>query len=371
MRIALLTRNFARTAGGAESYAVSVAQALAQKHEVHVFCQETDRPVPQATYHLVWRPFRRPRWLNQIYYAWATRWHTRNGFDVVHSHEHVFHGDVATLDVEPGGKGIWGQRKGWRKALRWLAVLTSPRRLTYVWLEAARMRLQPKRQLVFASAMLQADFERHYPGIRPISHVIPPGVTVPAAPLNRQSCRRDLGWLETEQRVLFVANDYARKGLDALLGALALWPHSVVLTVVGQTRQLAHYQAQAQRLGLAGRVQFLGPRDDVNRLMAASDVLVHPTLEDSFGMVVLEAMAAGLPVVVSQAPFCGLSAELTDQVDAWLLDDPKDASAIAQAVDTLLKDPEARARLSRGGLRQAQGRTWAEAALKYEKIFSP
>ena len=167
-----------------------------------------------------------------------------------------------------------------------------------------------------------------------------------------------------------MANDYARKGLDALLGALALWPHSVVLTVVGQTRQLAHYQAQAQRLGLTGRVQFLGPRDDVNRLMAASDVLVHPTLEDSFGMVVLEAMAHGLPVVVSAAPYCGLSAELLHGRDALMLSDPKDAPTMARLVQDVLDQAGLRARLVEGGFEQARRRSWADAALKYEKIFS-
>ena len=370
MRIALLTRNFSRTAGGAESYAVAIADELSRRHEVHVFCQESDQPVQAAHYHRIWRPFRRPRWLNQLYYALATRWHTRSGFDVVHSHEHVFHGHVQTLHVQPVAKGIWGQRKGWRKALRWLSVLTSPRRATYVWLEASRMRNMPRRHLVFASALLQADFDRFYPGIAPISHVIPPGVTVPSEPPDRRACRQALGWAQAERRLLFVANDYARKGLDAALSALALLPPHILLTVVGHPGQKAHYQALAARLGLAERVTFLGSREDIVHLMAASDVLVHPTLEDSFGMVVLEAMALGLPVVVSAAPYCGLSAELTDQTDACLLTDPKDPEAIAQGIQTVLDDPSLRARLAAGGQRQAQRRSWSDAALKYDKIFS-
>ena len=117
MRIALLTRNFSRTAGGAESYAIAVAQEMSVRHEVHVFYQESDQPVVGVTYHLVWRPFKRPRWLNQIAYALITWWLTRKGFDVVHSHEHVIHGNVQTLHVQPVSKGIWGDRKGWRKAI--------------------------------------------------------------------------------------------------------------------------------------------------------------------------------------------------------------------------------------------------------------
>ena len=112
MRIALLTRNFSRTAGGAESYAIAIAQALSQRHEIHVFCQETDHPVHPAHYHLVWRPCKRPRWVNQIYYALSTWWHTRTGFDRVHSHEHVFHGQVQTLHVQPVSKGVSGNQIG-------------------------------------------------------------------------------------------------------------------------------------------------------------------------------------------------------------------------------------------------------------------
>ncbi len=370
MRIALLTRNFSRTAGGAESYAVAVAEELSRRHDVHVFCQETDQPVKAAAYRMVWRPFKRPRWLNQIYYALVTRWHTRGGFDVVHSHEHVFHGQVQTLHVQPVAKGIWGQRQGWRKVLRWLSVLISPRRISYWWLESSRMRIVPARQLVFASALLQAEFERFYPGIAPISHVIPPGVTLPARAPDRGGCRQALGWAPNDVRLLFVANDYARKGLDALLDAMVRLPSHIRLSVVGHTRQLSQYQALSSRLGLSERVSFLGPRADVATLMAASDVLVHPTLEDSFGMVVLEAMAQGLPVVVSAPPFCGLSAELTDQIDACLLVDPKDAEAMALSVLNVLANPDLRSRLIKGGWRQAQGRSWTDAALKYEKIFS-
>jgi glycosyltransferase involved in cell wall biosynthesis len=370
MRIALLTRNFSRTAGGAESYAIAIAAELAQRHELHVFCQETDQPVAGATYHLIWRPCRRPRWVNVIFYAVATWWHTRAGFDVVHSHEHVFHGQVQTLHVQPVAKGIWGARTGWRKVVRWLSVLTSPRRLTYCWLEWARMRIQPGRQLVFASSPLMADFEHFYPGIEPISHTIAPGVARPEPPLERAACRQALGWAQTQTRLLFVANDYARKGLDALLSALQLLPAQVVLTVVGQTRQLSQFQALVDRLGLRDRVQFLGPRHDIDTLMAASDVLVHPTLEDSFGMVVLEAMAHGLPVVVSAAPYCGLSAELLHGRDALMLSDPKDAPTMARLVQDVLDHAGLRARLVEGGFEQARRRSWADAALKYEKIFS-
>jgi UDP-glucose:(heptosyl)LPS alpha-1,3-glucosyltransferase len=369
MRIALLTRNFSRTAGGAESYAIAIAKQLAMRHEVHVFCQETDDPVPKAICHRVWRPFKRPRWLNQIVYAWATWWMTRKGFDVVHSHEHVFHGDIQTLHVQPVAKGIWGQRTGWRRLLRTLSVWTSPRRLTYLWLEAARMKPQKGRHLVFASHDLLQQFLRYYPDIAPRSVVIEPGVELPTQAPAVASIKAQLGWDSDRTWWLFVANDYHRKGLDALLHAMTELPPEHQLVVVGQTRQLGAYQTMVQKLGLQGRVHFWGPRNDIAELMCAADALVHPTLEDSFGMVVLEAMAQGLPVLVSASPYCGLSAHLTHLSDAWLLNNPKDAPALANAMQALWSDPTLRQSLINGGHQQAQGRTWHEAALKYEKLL--
>ena len=370
MRIALLTRNFSRLAGGAESYAIAVAAELGQHHEVHVFCQHTDHPISNVTYRHVMRPCQRPRWVNQIFYAFSTWWQTRKGFDVVHSHEHVFHGQVQTLHVQPVAKGIWGQRRGWRKALRALALVTSPRRLTYWWLERARMKPMPGRTLVFASPMLMHDFIPYYPDIESCSTVITPGVREASSISTRESKRLDMGWDDGRQWLLFVANDYARKGLDALLKAMTLWPSTVQVAVVGQSRQRAEYEHLSAELGVISRLHFLGPRADVPELMAAADALVHPTLEDSFGMVVLEAMACGLPVVVSPAPFCGLSAELTHLDQAWVLQDPRNPDELANAVNKVLSDPALRQGLIQAGQAESRRRSWAEAAAKYDKIFT-
>ena len=75
-------------------------------------------------------------------------------------------------------------------------------------------------------------------------------------------------------------------------------------------------------------------------------------------------------VVVSAAPHCGLSAELTHLQDAWLLSDPKDNEGLAQAMQAILTQTELRSHLTQGGRAQALGRTWAQAALKYETIMT-
>jgi hypothetical protein len=101
VKIAVLHRTFRRDAGGAEAYAVAIALAMSESHDVHVFAQEMDNSLNAVTYHPIPLFFKRPRWLNQLWFALATWWLTRRGFDVVHSHENTWHGQVQTVHVVP------------------------------------------------------------------------------------------------------------------------------------------------------------------------------------------------------------------------------------------------------------------------------
>jgi UDP-glucose:(heptosyl)LPS alpha-1,3-glucosyltransferase len=86
-------------------------------------------------------------------------------------------------------------------------------------------------------------------------------------------------------------------------------------------------------------------------------------------MVVLEAMAHGLPVVASGPAHCGISAMLQDGQDALLLNDPRDDRGLAAVVSRVLDDPVLAAKLSMQGRRFAQGHTWKDAARRYERLY--
>ncbi|MEY2861255.1 MAG: hypothetical protein RL392_1713, partial [Pseudomonadota bacterium] len=101
MRIAVLSRNFASTGGGAERYSIAVVERLAEKHEVHVFTQNIEHNFSGVVYHRITTPMQRPRWVNQLYFAFSTWRATRKGFDIVHSHENTWHGNVQTVHVLP------------------------------------------------------------------------------------------------------------------------------------------------------------------------------------------------------------------------------------------------------------------------------
>ena len=369
LRVAVLTRVFSTAGGGAETYSIRLVEQLAARHEVHVFAQRVDHDWPGVTYHRVSSPLPKPRWINQLWFAWKTAQATRNGFDVVHSHENTWHGDVQTIHVKPGRGNLLGGRTGWRKVAAWLKIALSPRLIVNLWLEAARFRQDAGRHVVLASEALRAQVLAAYPQAASMMSVITPGVVLPAAAPSRGEARRLLGLPQSGVLLLFIGNDYARKGLDTLLAAMQGLPEGTGLMVVGNPDSIPAYKERARSLGLSERVHFLGAMKDVDLAYRAATMLVHPTLDDTFAMVVLEAMSHGLPVVVSGPAWCGISALLRSGRDALLLDEPKDERKLAAAITRLLTDSRLAAELSAQGHVFAQAHSWEEAARRYEALY--
>ena len=368
LRIAVLNRHFGYRFGGAERYAAAIAESLSERHEVHVFSQEIEHAHPGIIYHRISRPLKKPRWLNQLWFALQTWRHTRRGFDVVHSHENTWHGQLQTVHVRPFRVGLFHGLSTGKRWLRWLSLFTSPRLITYWCLEAARFAPRADRWVVATSEHVMHETVAAYPHTATVMEVIPPGVNLPQTQPSSALARQQLQLPNEVPLALFVGNDFDKKGLPTLLEAMALTP-GLHLAVVGQGRHLDRYRQQIQALGLTERVHLLGSLSDVSPAYAAADWLVHPTTEDTYAMVVLEAMAHGLPVVVSSARHCGISAELKHGVEALILDDPLDRQTLAQLLHTLLQNTALRKKLAQAGLPFAQDRTWTSAALRHEALI--
>lgn len=368
LRVAVLNRVFRTTGGGAETYSIRIVEQLAARHDIHVFAQEFEHEWPGVKHEHVPRPFKRPRWMNQLWYALYT-WHaTRSGFDVVHSHENTWHGAIQTIHVWPVRADLLGDTRGLTRILRWLRIAASPRLVANMALEASRFRAVPGRHIVSSSDALRAQCADSYPRSVAAMSVITPGVNAPCVNMSASQARAALGLPATGAVVLLVANDFARKGLHALLGAMSRLPGDALLVVVG-AGEPEPYLGTARRLGLAARLHILGPRKDMGVVYRAATVLAHPTLSDTFAMTVLEAMAYGVPTVVSGVEHCGISALLRDGEDALVLADPRDEEALAQALGRVLTDEELADRLRENGRRFAKGHTWEEAANQFEALY--
>jgi glycosyltransferase involved in cell wall biosynthesis len=146
-------------------------------------------------------------------------------------------------------------------------------------------------------------------------------------------------------------------------------PAGVVLAVVGNPAHIAEFRAQLATLHLEARVFFLGSLPDVAPAYEAADSLVHPTLEDTFAMVVLEAMSHDLPVVVSGAQYCGISGLLQHGVNALILDDPRSAASLARTLQQLIASLVLQQTLSMGASGFARHYDWKALARQQEALY--
>jgi glycosyltransferase involved in cell wall biosynthesis len=149
-------------------------------------------------------------------------------------------------------------------------------------------------------------------------------------------------------RVVFVGRCVSEKDHPTLLRALVAVPKAY-LFLVGDGPLRLQLEQMAQSLGIRDRVSFLGWRRDVAAVLKASDIYVHSTHSDGFGIAACEAMAAGLPVLASDVP------GLADVVrGAGLLFSVQDDRALAQHLRTLIQSPELRREMSGASLQRAR-----------------
>jgi glycosyltransferase involved in cell wall biosynthesis len=372
LKIAVFSRNFSSSAGGAERYAIAVVEGLSKSHEIHVFSQLRDHDFPNVRYRTVPRFLVRPRWINQLYFAAFTWWATRKGFDIVHSHENTWHGQIQTVHVLPVWYNHFAGVRGARRILRWTQAWTSPRLLTYLGLEAGRFRPQPGRRVVCVSQTLLHVMQKVFPDAATSLRVVPPGLSgVPGRVSERErvQARQALSLPAEGRCLLFVGRQFRKKGLPTLLEALKGLDRGFHLLAIGSVELEAEMIELVRSLQLDGRVRILGSLSEMELAYRAADCLVHPTLEDTYAMVVLEAMSHGVPVIVSCAAYCGISAELVDGVDALILSDPQSPAEVCAAVDRLFKDEALRERMVERGIAFAQARAWSEVVLSYEAIL--
>jgi glycosyltransferase involved in cell wall biosynthesis len=161
-----------------------------------------------------------------------------------------------------------------------------------------------------------------------------------------------IGWGEGKPLALALGRLHPNKGFDLLLEALA-GTREVLLWIAGDGPLRPSLERRATRLGIAGRVRFLGWREDVPRLFAAADLLVCPSLHEPLGNVVIEAWSAGLAVVATASD--GPAGLIEDGESGILVPLPGarggGPQALADAIERVCADPALRARLGRAGRR--------------------
>lgn len=159
------------------------------------------------------------------------------------------------------------------------------------------------------------------------------------------------------------------KGHRYLLDAFAIlaprFP-DLTLAIVGDGELLPELRSRAKHFGLADRILFLGWREDVSDLLHAFDLFVFPSLSEGMGRALVEAMAAGLPVVASRV--CSIP-EVLAEGEAGYLVEPASAGALAAGIEALLHDPELRGRLTKAARERARDYSVEAMLQKIETVY--
>ena len=183
----------------------------------------------------------------------------------------------------------------------------------------------------------------------------------------RSTARGELNIAEGDFVLLLIGNDWRNKGVMVILDAMKrLHDLPVRLLLVGR-ENVSEYREIVEAHHLADRVHFLPPRADVEFYYAAADVYLGPSLEDTFAQPPAEAMACGLPVVVSSAN--GTSEIITDGVDGFILEDPADSTSLAGMIQRLYIDQEFRAKMGQSAAETTKQYTWERNGEDLLKIF--
>jgi UDP-glucose:(heptosyl)LPS alpha-1,3-glucosyltransferase len=354
MDIGIAVLNF-DAAEGTGGYTVELVSRLTAAHRVTVYALSAPTRVPPGVT-LVRVPALRGRaYAEFLTFPLAFGW-ARQRHDVVHVQGWTAQrADVVTAHIVFAA---------WRDAVRRAGgQLALGERLFGGVIEAGERRLMQRgaRCVIAPSAQAKADIARWY-GRRDDVAVIHHGFPPVSARADRGAARRRLGVPEDAFAALYAGD--ARKGLGAALDATA---QAGTHLLVASRSQIGPFQARAQSLGIASRVHWLGALQGLTPALAAADVLLHPTVYDSFALVVAEAMAAGVPPIVTR--HAGASELIVDRVSGWLLSE-QPAREGAEALSALSKDGALLARLGEGARAVARGRTWDDVARETTALYT-
>ena len=219
-----------------------------------------------------------------------------------------------------------------------------PRYRTFAQLERGVFAPESKTLIMTLTRRQQEEFQAFYHTQEERFFLLPPGLPedfrMPDNPATvRKRKRAELGIGDGETVLLLAGSGFRTKGVDRAIAALASQPQETLsclrLLIAGRGNR-KRAEKLARRLGIVGNVDVLGPRDDIRDLMVSADLLIHPARNEAAGNVLIEALATGLPVLVSgNCGFAGIIAEAGGVV----LDEPFRQRNLNMALQLTLTTP--------------------------------
>ncbi len=347
LRITLPIDRWDPRRGGAERYLDRLCRDLCRRgHEVTVLCVDATRPAEALPAGLSIERLavpRFPRCRRELAFArGSVRAHRESGRDLLFAVRHALEADV----YQPHGgcfraarRGALGHLPAGLRVLKRLVAECRPTTRLLLWLDREVFRRSPGVTLVAISRKVEEEFRASYPDVTFRCRRLYHGVdTEHFHDRDRETRAADLRSrhdIPPEHRIAaFLAHRFRPKGLRHVLEALRRAEHWHLL--VGGRDDPRPFRRLAARLGISGRVRFLGVVDDSREVLAGADVLALPTCYDACSLAVLEALACGTPVVTTAQSGSGELIEPGQQ--GFVLERPDQERALAEALHRIADD---------------------------------
>jgi UDP-glucose:(heptosyl)LPS alpha-1,3-glucosyltransferase len=366
MKIAYVVHDYHRS-GGHSRYVAELASRFAQSHEVHVFANRFEREagVP-IQFHAVpaWRATALTTILTFSIPAYLK---VRGDYDIIHLQG--FCGPKGNVITTHQCNEAWYRALMRFDSITWRDWLF---RCSTSRLERRLYRNSGHAHIIAISKRVAQDIHDLYDCNGP-THIIYHGVDLEKfSPATREryrgEVRRNLGLNPRDMVFLFVGN--LRKGSQRCIRALSRL-ESGFLVIVSPSNAKSDYSL-ASETGCSDRVKFLGATDRVEQVFAAADAFLLPTPYDPFALVCTEAMACGLPVVVSRE--AGAAELIKHRVNGVLIEDVTSVEELAGHMRSLMQDRELATDLGRAGRKTVQPMSWDVVANQtmcvYEELLS-
>ncbi|MDF7666910.1 glycosyltransferase family 4 protein [Orbaceae bacterium ESL0727] len=276
---------------------------------------------------------------NQHYANWVTKHLHANPVDLV-----VGFNKMPGLDVYFAGDTCFAAKA----AKKGFFYRHSKRCKHYLAFEDAVFNSYSQTQIMVLTKQQINDFKHYYQTDTERFYLLPPGIALNRKyhqhgdhdAENRRQLFRESNQIKPDDFVIVqIGSDFKRKGVDRSLRAIAALPpplrRKVVYLVLGQANPAA-YQKLAKQLHITDQVRFFAGRNDVPDFLFAADLLVHPARQEAAGMVLVEALAAGVPVIVSG--ISGYAYHIKEANAGIVLSEPYDQHQLNSALQHAITD---------------------------------
>ncbi len=355
--------------GGGEEHVAQLTNRISQSAniDVHLFANRWAHVAGAVSVHKI--PILSfPKFLTTSSFAYFVAKETaRMPLDLIHTHDRIYTADLSTLHWIPHRIWVRDVRKKERSTLFDRVTMKVEHKLAH-----------SSRMFAAVSHLAKEKFLEEYSDIDPDRiRVVHPGVDLEQfSKPDRRKCRHEIrqryGLTESDTVVLFVSMNYDIKGLDYLMGGIAQFRvthprEPLKLLIVGRSGT-AQYEALARTLGIHQDVLYTGviPHERIAEFYLASDLFAMPSRFDTFGLTVVEAMAAALPVIVSTN--VGAKDLVTQGLNGFIVDNEKHGEQIGHALSVLI-NRDVRSAMSQEAWKTASRHGWEVNLEKYLELY--